>query len=234
MDGDQGDSFSQGPLISAGGRFVAFSSDATNLVPNDTNGTQDVFVRDRQEGHHDAGEPERGRCPVCSPELPDGNLATRPLRRFQLSLPTGLWLAFHPRPSRRARTRRVSLGIGRSQSQRGTYSSRGSPLQGRFLALTSIATNLVPDDTNDAEDVSCATGGRARPAGERRPRRRPRQRGQPLPGDFGGRALRSLLVMPPTWCRATPTTPTTCSSMTARRARPDAGQASRQAVPRAN
>lgn len=34
--------------ISAGGRFVAFDSDATNLVGNDTNGQIDVFVYDRQ------------------------------------------------------------------------------------------------------------------------------------------------------------------------------------------
>jgi hypothetical protein len=34
------------PAISADGRFVAFSSDATNLVPNDNNDTTDVFVRD--------------------------------------------------------------------------------------------------------------------------------------------------------------------------------------------
>ena len=44
-----GDS-SQRPSISADGRFVAFSSDASNLVPGDTNGVDDVFVRDRQTG----------------------------------------------------------------------------------------------------------------------------------------------------------------------------------------
>ena len=33
--------------MSADGRFVAFSSDAWNLVPGDTNGTEDVFVYDR-------------------------------------------------------------------------------------------------------------------------------------------------------------------------------------------
>ena len=30
-------------------RFVAFESDATNLVPGDTNHDQDIFVYDRQE-----------------------------------------------------------------------------------------------------------------------------------------------------------------------------------------
>ena len=36
--------------ISANGRYVAFSSDATNLVSADTNGATDVFVRDRVTG----------------------------------------------------------------------------------------------------------------------------------------------------------------------------------------
>jgi hypothetical protein len=33
--------------ISADGRFVAFASDASNLVPGDTNASFDVFVRRR-------------------------------------------------------------------------------------------------------------------------------------------------------------------------------------------
>ena len=39
-----------GPALCADGRFVAFDSSATNLVPGDTNGAADVFVRDRQTG----------------------------------------------------------------------------------------------------------------------------------------------------------------------------------------
>src|SRR4051794_10701088 len=35
------------PSISRDGRYVAFSSDANNLVAGDTNGVADVFVRDR-------------------------------------------------------------------------------------------------------------------------------------------------------------------------------------------
>ncbi len=37
-------------VVSADGRFVAFWSEATNLVPNDTNGFSDVFLRDRKTG----------------------------------------------------------------------------------------------------------------------------------------------------------------------------------------
>ncbi len=36
--------------MSGDGRFVTFSSDATNLVPGDTNGRTDIFIRDRVAG----------------------------------------------------------------------------------------------------------------------------------------------------------------------------------------
>src|SRR5512133_2576751 len=38
------------PAISADGRFVAFPSEATNLVKKDRNGATDIFVRDRLTG----------------------------------------------------------------------------------------------------------------------------------------------------------------------------------------
>ena len=38
------------PSISADGQYVVFASDAANLVPDDTNDTSDVFVRDRLTG----------------------------------------------------------------------------------------------------------------------------------------------------------------------------------------
>jgi Tol biopolymer transport system component len=42
--------FALSPAMSADGRFVAFVSDSNDVVPNDTNGTGDVFVRDWQLG----------------------------------------------------------------------------------------------------------------------------------------------------------------------------------------
>src|SRR5262249_38161986 len=44
------DSGIYGASISGDGRYVASWSNATNLVPGDTNGCSDVFVRDRQLG----------------------------------------------------------------------------------------------------------------------------------------------------------------------------------------
>ncbi|HEX6011675.1 MAG TPA: hypothetical protein VFY87_07705, partial [Geminicoccaceae bacterium] len=49
-DGTRGNGSSTGPFVSDDGRIVSFTSNATNLVPGDTNGVLDVFVRDLQEG----------------------------------------------------------------------------------------------------------------------------------------------------------------------------------------
>jgi Tol biopolymer transport system component len=48
VSGAQGNAQSNSPVISADGRYVAFTSDAGNLVAGDTNGKSDVFVRDRK------------------------------------------------------------------------------------------------------------------------------------------------------------------------------------------
>jgi len=57
--GAPGNRGSRGGEISANGRFVAFVSGATNLVPGDTNGMPDVFLRDR-DTDHDGIFDERG------------------------------------------------------------------------------------------------------------------------------------------------------------------------------
>ncbi len=48
--GTQANGDSTSPCISGDGRYVAFHSDASNLVSNDTNGVGDVFLRDQQTG----------------------------------------------------------------------------------------------------------------------------------------------------------------------------------------
>jgi hypothetical protein len=45
--GNQGNAGGGGPGIDTGGRHVAFQSEASNLVPGDTNGVTDVFVHER-------------------------------------------------------------------------------------------------------------------------------------------------------------------------------------------
>ena len=48
--GAEGDGHSYHTSMSSDGRYVAFQSDACNLVPGDTNGSSDIFVYDRQSG----------------------------------------------------------------------------------------------------------------------------------------------------------------------------------------
>ncbi|MEO8477972.1 MAG: hypothetical protein ABI572_13115, partial [Actinomycetota bacterium] len=50
-NGTQGKGGSYDPQISADGRFIVFSSDATNLVAGDTNGATDVFLHDMVTGY---------------------------------------------------------------------------------------------------------------------------------------------------------------------------------------
>jgi Tol biopolymer transport system component len=50
MGGGDPNGGSSGAVISGDGRFVAFSSQATDLLPGDTNGKPDIYVRDMQSG----------------------------------------------------------------------------------------------------------------------------------------------------------------------------------------
>lgn len=50
LDGVQANGFSGVGDLSPDGRLVAFASDASNLVPGDTNGATDAFVRDLRTG----------------------------------------------------------------------------------------------------------------------------------------------------------------------------------------
>jgi Tol biopolymer transport system component len=48
--GTVGNGNSETPVVSANGRYVAFESQADNLVPGDTNNAMDVFVKDMTTG----------------------------------------------------------------------------------------------------------------------------------------------------------------------------------------
>ena len=48
--GAEAHGFSYFESISANGRFVTFTSSATDLVPGDTNNVDDIFVHDRKTG----------------------------------------------------------------------------------------------------------------------------------------------------------------------------------------
>jgi len=53
------------PSISADGRYIAFASGAADLVPGDTNGAQDIFVRDTCAGVSSGCTPSTVRVSVA-------------------------------------------------------------------------------------------------------------------------------------------------------------------------
>jgi Tol biopolymer transport system component len=155
-DGGDPNDNSVKPSISADGRYVAFESSATDLVPGDTNQYYDIYVRDVVAGTTvrasvDAlgGNPDWWCTdPVISP---DGRYVS-----FQSSasdLVPGDDNGFRDTFARdlvSGTTARVSLdtdgGDANGDSTSGTFSANG-----RYLAFTSWATDLV--DGEDANNI---------------------------------------------------------------------------------
>ena len=153
-----GNSSSSTPAVSADGRYVAFSSSADNLVPGDTNGQDDVFVRDRVLGTiqrisiTSAGV--QGNDESYYPEISDdGRYVT--YYSFATNLVSGDTNGqpdVFVRDRLNAVTERVSLSSSGLQGDSASLNPSISG-DGRYVAFESIATNLVSGDTNDSMDV---------------------------------------------------------------------------------
>jgi Tol biopolymer transport system component len=157
-NGRQANGGSAFPTISANGRFVAFRSVATNLVAGDTNGHADVFVHDRETGRTRrisvARDGSQANGPSDAPALSaDGNLVAFESSATNL-IPsdTNAYRDVFVRDRAAGRTRRVSISTayvaGNGLSERAALSG-----DGRVVAFTSYATNLVRRDTNRRADV---------------------------------------------------------------------------------
>lgn len=154
-----GDTSYTGPSsLSSDGRFVTFSSQASNLVHGDTNGQTDVFVYDREtrrirRASVNTGEVE-GNAASGDPTISAGG-------RFLVFDSSATNLVKNDTNGVRdvfirdlvnGTTRRVSVS---SIEVAGNQSS-GYPTvsdDGRFVAFDSYSTNLVGSDTNGAQDV---------------------------------------------------------------------------------
>jgi Tol biopolymer transport system component len=147
--GEQGNGFSDSPSISADGRYVAFTSRASNLVRQDTNRVWDVFVRNVRAGNtrgvsvSSAGTQERSVSPAISA---NGRFVV-----LKSEAPNRVDDIFvHDR--RTGTTERVSVSSARREANRASRFPAISA-DGRFVAFGSGATNLVRDDTNRDWDV---------------------------------------------------------------------------------
>jgi Tol biopolymer transport system component len=146
------------PDVSGSGRFVAFESSASNLVAGDTNRASDVFVRDHRDG-------VTTRVSVGASGLQANNGSHQPsisddgnfiaFQSYASNLVAGdtngyLDVFVHDRRTRT--TRRVSVATGGAQAD-GASGGADISGDGRSIAFSSFATNLVADDTNGQGDV---------------------------------------------------------------------------------
>ncbi len=157
-EGTQANGSSYSPSISSDGRYVAFMSQATNLVAGDTNDESDIFVHDRQTGTTE-------RVSMAS----DGTEANGSSYWTSISS-DGRWVAFRSHASdlvagdtngaydifvhdrQTGTTERVSVASDGTQANGLSYSTSISA-DGRYVAFSSLASNLVAGDTNGANDI---------------------------------------------------------------------------------
>ncbi|PZS25513.1 MAG: hypothetical protein DLM59_20035, partial [Pseudonocardiales bacterium] len=167
--GGQANGNSVSTSISPDGRYVAFGSDASNLVPGDTNRSQDVFIRDRQTGLTSrVSVTGSGAQAACCYSDADANPSVSPDGRFVVFTSAAPTLVtgdindavdVFVRDRLAGTTRRVNVsgagGQAESGSVSGTSGSGTSEVSanGRFIAFFSNARNLVPGDTNGSWDV---------------------------------------------------------------------------------
>ncbi|MGZ8225826.1 MAG: hypothetical protein ACXWT3_04195 [Methylococcaceae bacterium] len=158
QQGNLGSSGSGVIAISADGRFVAFESSASNLVAEDTNETNDIFVHDRSTGATNrvsvdsAGGQGNGESsyPAISA---DGRFVAfaSAASNLVVEATSGYGDVFvHDRTT--GITTLVSVD---SAGLEGIYGS-GNPsisADGRFVAFTSESSNLVTGDTNGWADT---------------------------------------------------------------------------------
>lgn len=164
-DGEKGNAGSGWPDITDDGRYVAFNSDASNLVPDDTNSNPDIFLFDRYSG----------TMSLISLAYDGSQLggATYGADTFALS-PDGRYLAFMTDsrnvvpdiPPFTGADKLYVRNLTTGEVEHITYSSidgdwpnesSGGPdisTNGRYVTFWSLASNLVSDDLNgDGLDV---------------------------------------------------------------------------------
>ena len=160
-DGTQGNLSSVCASISADGRFVAYASHASKLVPGDTNDVSDVFVHDRQTGVTErvsvssAGTQGNGDCLEWKPASISADGRFVAFGSYASNLVAGDTnrhsdIFVHDRHS--GQTTRVSVSGTWAQGDEDSFWPSISA-DGRFVAFYSSATNLVPGDTNDMSDI---------------------------------------------------------------------------------
>ena len=164
VGGAQGNDGSASPVLTPDGRYLAFCSEATNLVAGDTNGMYDVFVRDLQTGQIErvsiATDGTQADYICWNPGISDdGRYVVFDSESDTLVLndTNGVDDVFlHDRVA--GTTTRVSVSSSGAQASGAEPSISGDS---RYVAFESSSDSLVTGDTNGDTDVfthDCQTG----------------------------------------------------------------------------
>ncbi len=160
--GVQADAGSQTPALSGNGKFLAFQSNASNLLGSPVDSSLgDIYVRDLTAGTNELASVDDDRLDLRLECLP-GDVGQRPLRRLPLS-------GTHPGVRRQQPGLRCvrsgrgqqhhTPGLGqqrrctRATAAAGGRSTPAISSNGVHVAFDSRATNLVPNDNNGVLDV---------------------------------------------------------------------------------
>jgi Tol biopolymer transport system component len=162
-DGTQGNfasgGFGAGPArVSDDGRYVIFGSFANNLVANDTNGFDDVFVRDRVAATTERvsvgdGEEEGNEHSLYGSISDDGRYVAFASAADTLVAGDDLGFAdIFLRDRQAGTTLRLSLAPGDSEAA-GDSAFAMIAADGGSVAFQSDASNLLAADTNGVRDI---------------------------------------------------------------------------------
>ncbi|GIW43896.1 MAG: hypothetical protein KatS3mg077_1178 [Candidatus Binatia bacterium] len=153
-DGTQANGANLYPAISGDGRWVAFQSDASNLVPGDTNRATDIFVRDLNGGTTERLCNVQGNGPSSHPAISeDGSVVAFSSAATNLVAgDTNGRLDIFVCDRASGTIEIVSVASDGRQGN-GDSILPAISADGRFVAFKSLADNLVPNDRNGVVDV---------------------------------------------------------------------------------
>ena len=162
--GSQSNGDSEDPSISSDGRFVAFLSEASNLVVDDTNGMDDIFVHDRdtdttERVSVDSNGIEADNDSFGASLSADGNFVAFGSYATNLDIlmpdTNGVSDVFVHERTLPAQTERISLGPGGVEAN-GESMHVSISGDGQYVAFMSKASNLLDPldpDTNGVSDI---------------------------------------------------------------------------------
>ncbi len=146
------------PDITADGRYIAFYSNADNLVPGDTNGLIDVFRKDLETGEvvlvSTATDGTQGSISSYNPSISDdGRYVTFQSTSSNLVAGDGNVAAdIFRKDLETGETILISTASNGTQGNAHSYNATISS-DGRYVSFESNASNLVAGDTNGTRDI---------------------------------------------------------------------------------